>query len=440
MRGLIIAAPASGSGKTLVTMGLLRALRNVGVAGAAAKVGPDYIDPAFHGRAAGRPCFNLDSWAMRPATLRAILVEMAPADLAIVEGVMGLFDGAAAGGRLDVGSTAELAAVTGWPVVLVVNAQGQGASVGALLRGFCSHRADVEIVGVVFNNVSSPRHAHILRLAAAEAAPRLAVLGAIPRDPRLRIESRHLGLQQAAELDDLDTTLDRLAEIVTREIDLDRVCALARPATVVAEPSEQPAIPPFGQRIALARDAAFSFHYAHMLAAWRHAGAEIALFSPLADEAPAADTDAVFLAGGYPELHGGALATCQGFMHGLRNAAARGAVIYGECGGYMVLGQAITDGDGATHEMAGLLPLTTSFAARKLHLGYRQILLASECPLGHEGRMFRGHEFHYVTVVAEGAERPLFTATDAAGDTLGAVGLSKGRVMGSFMHLIDTVD
>ncbi len=429
--GLIIAAPASGSGKTLITMGLLHCLKAHGVDVAPAKAGPDYIDAGFHSEVAGRDCVNLDPWAMRPATL----ARLADGDaLVVAEGVMGLFDGAAVGDRLDVGSTADLAGLTGWPVVLVVNARGQGASVGALLRGFAEMRADVDVAGVIFNRVGSVRHADLLRRAAVSAVPSIHVLGAVPRDDALRIESRHLGLKQARELQALDSVAERAGAMVAEHLDIDGVLALARPSVMPSVDVASPPLPPLGQCIAVARDDAFSFAYPHVLTGWRSAGSALQFFSPLADEAPAPDADAVYLPGGYPELSAGRLAGNRRFLEGLADAATRGATVYGECGGYMVLGRSLTDADGATHRMAGLLPLETSFAQPKLHLGYRRATALG----GPFGELHcRGHEFHYARVVSEASAAPLFAVTDAAGNDRGEVGLREGRIMGSFIHLID---
>jgi cobyrinic acid a,c-diamide synthase len=491
--GLIVAAPASGSGKTVVTLALLRALARAGVRVASFKVGPDYIDPAFHAAASGRPCVNLDPWAMRPATVAGLLDEICRgADLVIGEGVMGLFDGAADG----TGSTADLAAATGWPVIFVVDVRGQAASAAALVRGFAAHRADVAIAGVVFNRVGGETHGETLRRAMAvlaqdarhdrpasfdelgtreslggtkndshpELAPRvkpgegrtapipawpaggsgrdIPVLGCLPRSESLAMPERHLGLIQAAEQTDLPAFLDRAADLAERHLDLALLRSLARPLQAARPPLalDEAGLPPLGQRIAVARDVAFAFAYPTQLARWRAAGASLSVFSPLADEPPAADADAVYLPGGYPELHAGRLAGNAAFLGGLRAAAARGATVYGECGGYMVLGESLTDAGGQAHAMAGLLPLTTSFAERRLHLGYRQAVLTSDCALGRGGSAFRGHEFHYCVVSGEGLDDPLFRCRDARGEPLGDSGRRRGTVMGSFVHLIDRAE
>ncbi len=432
-RGLIIAAPRSGSGKTIVTLGLLRALRNTGIRVAAAKAGPDYIDPTYLAAAAGVACRNLDAWAMRPATIAAQIDALArDAELIICEGVMGLFDGA---GKAGTGSTADLAALTGWPVILVVDAEGQGASIAALVEGFVGHRRDIAIAGVILNRVASERHAAILRDSLSRALPELACFGMLPRNAELALPSRHLGLVPAGERPTLDGFLAQTAALIGQHIDRDALVATAQPSRLPAAASVT--LPPLGQRIAIARDDAFLFTYPAILAAWHGAGAELSFFSPLADQAPRTDADAIYLPGGYPELFAARLAGNRHFLGGLRDAAAQRTTIYGECGGYMVLGQTLTDAEGKPHDMAGLLPVATSFAARKLHLGYRQVSLGPDTPLGPEGSAFRGHEFHYANIVSEDAGPPLFAARDADGESLGAVGRIAGSVMGSFIHLID---
>ena len=436
--GLVIAAPASGSGKTLVTLALLRRYRNAGLAVASAKVGPDYIDPAFHAAAGGGTCRNLDSWAMRPETLAAEVSGLGlGAALTLVEGVMGLFDGGPGGG----GSTAELAALTGWPIVLVVDARGMAASAAALLHGFAGYRPALRPAGVIFNRVGGAGHERILRAACDELG--LPCLGCLPRDPALTLPERHLGLVQAAEHPALEAFLEAAAALVARHIDGEALRKLARPARSIAEPSPAEApLPPLGQRIAVAADEAFAFAYPAVLEGWRRAGAELLPFSPLSDQAPAAACDAVYLPGGYPELQAGRLAGNGAFLEGLRQAAGRGAAVYGECGGFMALGAGLVDATGERHAMAGLLPLETSFAAPRLTLGYRSARLLADGPLGRRGAGFRGHEFHYARALgtqapAERGAPPLFEARNASDEALGTLGLRLGTVSGSFLHLVD---
>ncbi len=417
--GLILSAPASGSGKTVVTLGLLRALRRAGVAVRGAKSGPDYIDPAFHAAASRAVCLNLDAWAMAAGELRA---RAAGPGLLLIEGAMGLFDGAPPDGA---GATADLARSLGLPVVLVVDAARMSQSVAPLVAGFAGFDPRVQVQGVILNRVGSARHQAGLRRALAPVG--VPVLGAIPPAEALATPSRHLGLVQAGERAGLEAFLEAAADTVAAAVDL---TALQRLAAPLPGPVAAPRRPPPAQRIAVAQDAAFGFAYPHQIADWRTAGAEVRPFSPLADQ-PVPEADFVFLPGGYPELHAGRLAAAQRFLASLRDRAAAGARVYGECGGYMVLGRGLVDAGGHRHAMAGLLALETSFAAPKRHLGYR--LLRTDWP--PLAGAWAGHEFHYAsTVAAEGP--PLFTAADAEGAALAPMGLRAGTVAGSFAHLI----
>lgn len=416
--GLILAAPGSGSGKTTLTLGLLRAFARRGTSVRGAKSGPDYIDPRFHEAACGAPCPNLDAWAMGPDRLRSL----AGGDgLLLIEGAMGLFDGAPPAGK---GATADLARILRLPVVVVVDASHMAQSVAPVVAGFAGYDPDVRVAGVILNKVGSPRHEAMLRAALAPGG--VPVLGALYRQPGLDHPARHLGLVQAQERPDLDAWLDHVADAVAAALDLDALITLAAPL-----PKAAPAAPltPPGRRIAVASDAAFAFAYPHILADWRASGAEIVPFSPLADAMPDPAADFIFLPGGYPELHAASLAAAGRFKAGLR--AAR-CPIYGECGGYMVLGRGLTDADGKRHEMLGLLDLETSFAERKLHLGYRAVT-AEAGPFPGE---WAAHEFHYATVLHE-TGTPLFAATDAEGLALPAMGLVHANAAGSFAHLID---
>ncbi len=428
---LLVAAPASGSGKTVLTLGILRALRRRGLKVGSFKVGPDYIDPVFHERASGRPCYNLDSWAMRFETLAGLLHRAGEgADVVVGEGVMGLFDGAPDGR----GSTADLAALFNIPVVLAIEAHRLGQSGAAIAEGFLRFRDDVEIVALVFNRVASEAHAALL-IEACDDRFSTPILGCLPRDDRLVLPERHLGLVQAREHPELDRMMEAAADLVERHLDLQRLLRLARVPSVTPLSDVVHPLPPLGPRIAVACDEAFAFAYPSVLEGWRARGAELRFFSPLNDEPPP-EAEAVFLPGGYPELHAARLASCQRFLAGLQEAAARGFV-YGECGGYMVLGQALIDRDGRAHRMAGLLPVTTSFAAPRLHLGYRQLELAEACPLGGAGEVYFGHEFHFAREV-ERSGPPLFARVrDARGRSLGPAGARAPGAAGSFIHLVD---
>jgi len=431
-RGLIVSAPRSGSGKTTVTLALLAALARRGTAVRAAKAGPDYIDSAFHAAATGTQGFNLDSWAMPPSLIDTLAAEAArEAELLVVEGVMGLFDGIpGAPGRS--GATADLAARLRLPVLLVLDVSGQSQSAAAVARGFACHDPAVRIAGVVLNRVGSERHRELT--AEAVAAAGLPVYGAVPRDPALALPERHLGLVQASEHAGLAGYLDRLAAMAERCFDLDAMIGCAAPLTV-ATATKVPPLPPPGQRIALASDAAFTFVYPHILDGWRRAGAEIFPFSPLADEPPPESCDTCWLPGGYPELHAGALAAAQRFRAGLAQFAMTRSV-HGECGGYMVLGEGLEDADGARHAMTGLLGHATSFAKRKLHLGYREARLLCDSPLGSATTTLRGHEFHYAALIASGSDDPLADLADGQGRPLGKSGARRGRVTGTFFHAI----
>jgi len=424
-KGLLIAAPGSGSGKTLFTLGLAAALRQKGQKVAPAKTGPDYIDTAFLAKAAGKEAINLDPWAMSKSQLRARAAEHATnGGLLLIEGVMGLFDAAADG----FGSSADLAVILGLPVILVVDAGRQSHSIAALVSGFVNWRKDVKIAGIVLNNVGSDRHEMLLRLALESLA--VPVLGAIARHIELKLPERHLGLVLPGEIEKASAFIARAAEMIASHCDLEQICALAAP--VAAAASSQRLVP-LGQNIAIAKDTAFAFLYQHWLNDWRDMGAGISFFSPLADQAPAETSDAVFLPGGYPELHGEQLAASTNFFAGLKAARDRGALIYGECGGFMVLGQSLRDKKGNTHKMAALLPHQTRIDRPRLVLGYRHLRHNSPLPWG---KNLRGHEFHYSNGTADGMA-PLFAASDALGNELAPMGVVSGRVMGSYVHVID---
>lgn len=435
-RGLIIAAPRSGAGKTTMALGLLRALIRRGIRVQPFKCGPDYIDLAFHAVAALRPSYNLDSWAMSARQLcQLVSTTAADADIAIVEGAMGLFDGAAGEGRAARGSAADLAALTGWPVVLVIDVSGQTETAAAVALGCARFRDDVTIAGVILNRVASERHRELIAPAFAKIG--IPILGALMRDENLVMPARHLGLVQAQEIDGIETRLEYLADKIAAAIDLDAVAALARPmiGREFARDIDADGINPPGQRIALASDMAFSFVYPHLLRQWHAQGAEIVTFSPLADEPPDLSADAVWLPGGYPELHAGQLTASQQFLAGLRRAAAASVPVHGECGGYMVLGAGLEDAHGQRHAMAGLLSLETSFAKRRLHLGYRRARLLADCGIGRRDTVVYGHEFHYASILSE-ADESLLDCHDAVGGRIDERGARRGTVSGSFFHVI----
>jgi cobyrinic acid a,c-diamide synthase len=433
-RGLIIAAPHSGAGKTTVTLAVLAALKQRGVAVRAAKAGPDYIDPAFHAAATAEPSINLDSWAMPRPLLDTMAAQASDgAAIFVIEGVMGLFDGAnrPSGER---GSTADLAAHFHLPVVLVLDVSRQAQSAAAVVRGFATHDPAVRIAGVILNRVASERHSTMIAAAIAELG--IPVFGAVPRAAEIALPERHLGLVQAGEHSDLAVLIARLATIAENHLDLDGIVKSAEPLAVTAT-LNAPALPPPGQRVALAHDRAFSFVYPHLLAAWRQSGAEIIPFSPLADEAPPEHADSCWLPGGYPELHAGTLAAARKFADGLKRFGQTRPV-HGECGGYMVLGEGLEDATGQRHMMTGLLGHATSFAKRKLHLGYRSARLLGDTALGRRETTLRGHEFHYASLISAGSDQPFAELADAEGRKLGPAGGRRGHVTGTFFHTIAT--
>jgi cobyrinic acid a,c-diamide synthase len=318
-----------------------------------------------------------------------------------------------------------------WPVLLVIDPSGQAQTAAAIAAGLRDFRTGVRLAGVVLNRIASPRHEDLVRRALTDAG--IVVFGALPRHAEINLPKRHLGLVQAEEQAEVGGLITEAARFVGEHVDLDAVLQ----AAVLWSP--QPAanglsVKPPGQRIALARDAAFSFAYPHMLEAWRAAGAEIVAFSPLADQGPDPSADVCWLPGGYPELHAGRLAASTRFCNALR-VFAETRPVHGECGGYMVLGSALTAADGARHEMVGLLGLETSFAKRRMHLGYRLAELAAPIPGHRAGARLRGHEFHYSTIIAQ-PDTPLAVVCDATGATVAETGSRRGHATGTFFHLI----
>ena len=439
-KGLMIAGLASGSGKTMVTLGLLRALARRGKTPAAGKTGPDYIDSGFLSAAAGRKAVNLDQFAMSKPLLAHLAADQA-GDTLIIEGVMGLFDGA----TRNAGSSAALAEALDIPVILVMDIRHTAQTAAMIAAGIASLLPAGRIAGVILNHVASPRHLALVSEALAEY--QIPLFGSVPSRDGLALPSRHLGLVQAADFDNagLEQILNHAADLIDEHCDLDAILDAAHklPAAdkaVAALPlplknaptMNPPAMNPPAKTIAVANDAAFGFAYHHLLVGWQQQGAEIRPFSPLNDEKPANDADFIFLPGGYPELHLPTLSTNHQFLAGLTTAASDNIPIYGECGGYMVLGTGITDASGNRFDMAGLLDVETSFANKKRRLGSRKFTPLE--PFFWNGP-FLGHEFHYTNVVSASGT-PLFTAHDANDQPLGMVGLRKGSVAGSYLHII----
>ena len=428
--GLVLGGVSSGCGKTLVALGLMRACRNRGIDIAAAKAGPDYIDPGFHTAAAGSPSINLDPFAMDPGYLAALASEHGSADsMLLVEGVMGVRDGGEA-------STASLAAHLGLPLVLVMDIRGQSETAAAVAEGIRSSLTcmGVDLAGVILNRSRSERHTVLVR--GALEGEGIKVFGTVLENDSITVPSRHLGLVQADDIVELEGVLEGAARLCEEGVDIPALLATAKPIKAAVEDltKQNGVIPPPAQRIAIAEDAAFGFGYEHLKRQWRSMGAELLPFSPLADEAPTKDAGFVYLPGGYPELHLETLAGAEGFRSGLGALAKAGAPIYGECGGYMVLGRTITGADGKRYPMMGLLGVETGFQKPKRHLGYRRLKRVGAAPLP---KQLLGHEFHYTAILAEEGE-PLFEAHNKEGKYLGPTGLCRGSVSGSYMHMIAT--
>jgi len=449
MKSIIIAAPRSGSGKTTITLGIMACMRRRGLKVAPFKVGPDFIDPGYHRLVCGRPSINLDGWICPSEFVRETFEHHAGgADIAVIEGVMGLFDGI--NGVSDKGSTAHIARITGSPVVLVVDARGQARSAAALVRGFAEFDPRVRIAGVIFNNVASEGHARLLREALETLDTEIRPFGFIQKDTRLHIPSRHLGLVTAEENPLPAEFLDHLAEVVREQVDLGLLWAMATPLpTIPVLPFEgkrsrvltfdssvkcQDPIP----RIAVARDAAFCFVYEDNLRLLREAGGEIAPFSPLADERLPDGISGIYLPGGYPELFAEVLKNNRGIMEGIRGAAASGMPLYAECGGFIYL----TEGVGVRenemelfHELLGIFPVRTRMLKRRKALGYREVELTLSTPLGERGTVARGHEFHY----SEMEEMPAAVArayrVRRSGVDLGDEGFLRNNCLASYVHL-----
>jgi cobyrinic acid a,c-diamide synthase len=429
-RILVVAGTASGVGKTTLTVGLLEAYRRRGLAVQAFKVGPDFIDPGFHALATGRPSYTLDGWMCgREHALATVARHAAEADLAIVEGVMGCFDGADATG--DAGSTAEIAKWLGAPVLLVIDASAQSRSAAAAVQGFEHFDPDLRVAAVVANRVGGAGHAGWVA-EAIRSACRAVPVGALIRDETLAVPERHLGLVTAGEGVLTGARRKRLAAAIEQGIDLDRLLALAAP---VALPHSAPAVDPAPRaRIGVARDVAFHFYYPENLDRLRAAGAALVEVSPLVDR-DLPDVDGLYLGGGYPELHAAALAKNVPMIGAVADFAASDRPIYAECGGLMYLAHALEDPQGVVHPMVGLLPTTVRMRPGRLALGYTEIRLTADSALGPAGTVARGHEFHASTVdpVPARVPRTYQVAGRAGGER--SEGYVVGSALMSYVHL-----
>lgn len=418
----------SGSGKTTLAAALLRALRRRGIDVAPFKCGPDYIDPSFHRQAAGRASFNLDPCFHAGAALRSAFARSAAtADAAVVEGVMGLFDGTCPGTRA--GSSAEIAARLGLPVVLVVNARGISGSIAPLVKGFCEWDPEVRIAGVIADFTGSARHGQLLADALRTAGlPPL--LGRFDRNEAWRLPERHLGLTTGT-LD--DALLDRMADAAEESIDLDQLLELARihrPAAVVSVAAQATS----GLRLGVAQDEAFHFYYEENFELLRERGVELVFFSPLHDRDLPPELDGLWFGGGYPELFAETLAANDAMLDAVRSFAASGRVVWGECGGFLYLLAGLTGFDGVRYPMLGLLPGEGKMHSRLSALGYREAVTAADGLFGPAGTRIQGHEFHYSSAELPAGTQPFFHARTLHGETSEA-GSVHNRIAGSYLHL-----
>lgn len=426
---LLIAGTHSGVGKTTVTVGVLAALRRRGLRVAPFKVGPDYLDPGYHQAAAGRASAPLDAWMLGESGVRESFARGAAGlDVAVIEGMMGLHDGADP--ETDAGSTAQIAKLLQCPVLLVLDGSALARSAGAVALGYRSFDPDVRLAGVILNRVSGEGHAAYLR-PAIERGANLPVLGWLPPEPEATIPERHLGLVSAGEAKNLETRVARLADLIEAHLDLDQLLELARsaPPLSLPVPARVKAEPPRA-RIAVARDEAFCFYYPDNLALLEAAGAEIVPFSPLRDTVLPPGAQGLYLGGGYPELHAARLSENSAIRAAIADAARSGLPLYAECGGFMYLCESLTDLAGCSHTMAGLLPGRCVMEARLQAIGYREAALRRDGVLGPAGTLLRGHEFHHSRYA--GPLGPEQAAFDAGGR---AIGYASGSVLASYVHL-----
>ena len=439
--GFLISAPQSGSGKTTVCLAIMAALTRRGVLVAPFKCGPDFIDPGYHHAVTGRPSINLDAWMCPEEFVRnTFMIHAAGAEIAVIEGVMGLFDGM--GASSTEGSSAQIAAITGTPVVLVVNARGMAASAAALVKGFALFDPQVKLAGVIFNNVGSDSHAVLLKEAVAAHCPEITCLGCIPRDESLAIPSRHLGLVTADDNPLPGEFIGKLADMAERFLDLDRLAALGAGSAQPANGSRmatdarlvsgvEPRV-----RIAVARDVAFCFMYEDNLRLLREAGADPVFFSPISDASLPDNIHGIYLPGGYPELYAGKLDENENMKESIRTAVAADMPVYAECGGFVYLTEGIDASDNQPPaNFAGIFPVRCRMLPRRKALGYRQVEMTENVVIGDKQAVARGHEFHYSEIAAMPEEVERCYRVSRQGITLGNEGFRIGNCLASYIHL-----
>ena len=434
----LIAGTHSGCGKTTVTLGLMAALTRRGLRVQPFKVGPDFIDPGHHSQVTGRESHNLDGWMLDRRTSEEIFARSAEgADVVVVEGVMGLFDGFS--GRDEAGSAAQMAKWLGLPVLLVVDARSMARSAAAVVKGFAEFDPGLELAGVIFNRVGSHKHREILN-EAVQGLDGPPIVGFLPRDESLSIPSRHLGLVTVEDASTASMT-SALSEWVESNVDLDRLLERVEGASTPGRPGSGPDRAVKARvrdevRIGVARDRAFCFYYPENLRLLEQSGAAMVFFSPLKEKKLPEDIQGLYLGGGYPELHARTLSENRKLIRDIRRFALDGGPIYAECGGFMVLMKSIQDPEGRVFPMADLFPFRSRMQDRLKALGYRQVETMEVSLLGPAGTRVRGHEFHYSSIVsAEGEVPTLYSLEDRSGSLERTEGYRFNNVLGSYIHL-----
>lgn len=452
MRGFVIAGVSSGSGKTLISLALMAWFVRKGWDVQPYKVGPDFIDPGHHGFVTGNTSHNLDGWMLSEPVNREIFHRYGSlADVCVVEGVMGLFDGFSSTG--ESGSTAEMAKWLGMPVFLVVDARSLARSAAALVKGYAEFDPDLALAGVLFNRVGSPSHAAIL-YEAVHSATGLPCLGFLPHDSGLSLPSRHLGLVTAQESAWDEEKVEQLADWADSGLSAHfEEAALGRGGWEYKEGSIS-SLEPSGLsfsiaaqtdreaeadprvRIAVAWDEAFCFYYGENLRLLREAGARLCFFSPLRDSGLPDGVDGLYLGGGYPELYAARLSQNRGLLKDVARLAGSGGTVYAECGGFMYLMRSIRDGQGKVHDMAGVFPLDAIMGSRFRALGYREVRTLERTPLGDAGTILRGHEFHYSHLDSpEDGLQSVYQVRDRRGEQRAPQGFLLDNVLGSYIHV-----
>jgi cobyrinic acid a,c-diamide synthase len=433
--GVVIAGVSSGVGKTTITAAVIRGLRQRGCRVQPCKCGPDYIDPGFLSRAAARPCRNLDSWMVPPEAMLELYHHAArDADIAVIEGVMGLYDGR--NGLASEGSTAAIAKTLNAPVLLVVDAARMSASAAAVVLGYRDLDPEVNLAGVIVNNVGSENHRRWVSEAIIQGTG-LPVLGCLPREEGITLPERHLGLVPVDEKDDLDNFFRQLEDKITANIDIDAIVEIARTARLTM-PGQNRIFPddkrPPVVKIAVARDAAFNFYYEDNLDILRARGAALVTVSPLDDPALPEDIDGIYIGGGFPEVFAARLSANHSFLDDLRKKAAGGMPVYAECGGMMYLSGGISDSDGREHDLAGLIPARAKMLAKRARLGYTVAAAARDSILLKCGDEVRGHLFHW-SEIPPLPERAAYHLTSANGQPEGFVLGDRDNILASYLHL-----